>query len=90
MRCRIPEERKPQLLRLIHYLALPNQGLNEYFVLKPYVATHTHIKSLTTVGATSKVRMATSNGTKIKQDRQYTHKVTFSHVRAKTVAVEKQ
>jgi len=51
--------------------------------------THTH-KSLTTVVATSKVRMATSAGTKIKQDRQYTHNVTFSHVRTKTFAVEKQ
>ena len=46
------------------------------------------LRQYVTAGATSKVRMATSgyaDGTKIKQDRQYTQEVTLRSVRANIV-----
>ena len=36
------------------------------------------LRQCVTVGATSKVHMATSDGTQIRQDTQYAHNVTFS------------
>jgi len=38
----------------------------------------------------SRRHIKTSDGTQIKQDRQFMHNVTFRRVRANTVAIEKQ